>query len=56
MTGELGLLRRREADDISSVLPRSDGVGEFGKDRWELIVRRVKDKTLQLAEAEKQHR
>jgi RNA polymerase sigma factor (sigma-70 family) len=62
----------------SSVLPRSDDVGEFGKDRWELIVRRVKGKnvapgqgelftawryhafitgsTLQLAEAEKQHR
>jgi hypothetical protein len=28
-----GLLHRREADEISGVLPRSDGVSEFGKDR-----------------------
>jgi hypothetical protein len=32
---ETGLLHRREADEISGVLARSDGVSEFGEDRCE---------------------
>ena len=32
-----GLLRRREAAKISDVLLRSDGMGEFGEDRCELM-------------------
>jgi hypothetical protein len=30
-----GLLRKREADEISAVLPRSDGAREFHEDRCE---------------------
>jgi hypothetical protein len=34
-----GLLHRREGDEISGVLPRSDGVSEFGEDRCEPMPR-----------------
>jgi hypothetical protein len=34
--GQTGLLRRREADEFSAVLPRSDGAREFGEDHCEL--------------------